>query len=90
MSKLTGRIEEQEPDATPPAWEAAVRDVEEQGLALAVEAMHRTGCSIAAADAWLMKSWRSAPDQHERAIRAEALAHVRALAGRTLRVTVAA
>lgn len=83
------RLEEQD-EAQPLAWTADALDLEEQGLALAIEALHRAQWNRAAADAWLLKRWRSAPDDRERVMQSAALVHVRSLAGRTANATLGA
>lgn len=76
-----GRHEELDEAAPRDAsWLAQVETLEAEGLALANEALRRTGGNAAAAEEWLMTPWRSKPDDFEQAIRTEALAHVRAAA----------
>lgn len=67
------RLEEQDPDPVEALWQRAVRDVEDEGEALGVEAMMRANGDTAAAALWLLNAWRVWPDQRERAVRAEAL-----------------
>jgi hypothetical protein len=72
------RVEEQEPEHAEPSWLAQVQELEAAGIALSVEALHRANRNAIAAEVWLQSVWRLRPDEWERAVRAEAIAHVRA------------
>lgn len=82
-SRPVDRLEEQDPDPQEALWERAVRDVEDEGEALGVEALARTPGDPSAAETWLMTMWRPWPDARERAVRNEALAVVAYFRART-------
>jgi hypothetical protein len=73
-------LHESDVTATSLSYAAQLREVEDEGLSLAVEALARCAHDADAAEHWLRTAWRSQPDELERAIRAEAIAHIQAIA----------